>query len=330
MQTHAVPPRDKVILTINRVYHELTAGAFDDDHHYRHRVERVFWKKVGRQTLSTNSPNKKRVIVDLACGTGFVGQCLKIYLTENDRLLALDLGHSSLKNTHHNWLNNPKPSTPLSCLAGDGQKIPLADESVYLLTLNAALHHLSQPEIALAEIDRVLQPGGWFALGHEPNRKHFACPTMTKLSRGLEKIWWYTSPRQNKRRMIQSIHRQKYTQSTNISEKNLLATMNEKLLAEGAIHQPMPLDQLLDLVDPHARGAHNEAGFIPQQLLAESLPGYEIHMLQDMDYLGQTARYCPTMRILLDGLFRLAKPGHGSLFCWLVRKPMTSEQLENN
>ena len=48
-------------------------------------------------------------------------------------------------------------------------RIPLADESVDLIVSDFTLEHVDDPDRAVAELDRVLRPGGWFC-ARTPNR----------------------------------------------------------------------------------------------------------------------------------------------------------------
>ncbi|MDQ3980468.1 MAG: methyltransferase domain-containing protein [Actinomycetota bacterium] len=51
---------------------------------------------------------------------------------------------------------------PARVVAGDGVRLPLRDGSVSLVWCIHVLHHLDDPVAALAEVARVLRPGGHF------------------------------------------------------------------------------------------------------------------------------------------------------------------------
>ncbi len=321
--------RAELIRRVNQLYHERTADAFDGDHGYRHRIEGRFWRRVGRELLAERGalrtgarPDSERsglTIVDLACGTGFVGRTLHPFLRGSDRLIALDLGVSMLKLTRWRW-----PATgdgpPLCPLSGDAQRLPLADAGADLVTMNAGLHHLPDPGATLGEVDRILRPGGCFALGFEPNRGHFDSSTMRKLSRGMFLAGWYLNPRENLRRLRQHLAPALgTTRSTAVPD--LFASINRSLIEEGMARMPLTEGELLDLVDPHARGGGRAAGFDPRDLLADLLPGYRLLRLTCSDWLGETARRYRGAAPLADAILALAMPGRGSLFCWVIRKP---------
>lgn len=307
--------RERLIVRVNQLYHELVEGQFDRDHDYRHRVERPFWKRVARRVLHGRD-GQCRTVVDLACGTGFVSETVRPYLCGHDRLVALDLACKPLQTTLRKCLGDGGPAP--QPVAGAGDRIPLADASVDLVCLNAALHHFPDPLACLAEIARVLRPGGYFALGFEPNRTHFASPRLAGLSRQLDRGAWYLSPRENWRRLS---GRRGGTQLADDASTTWHITTNRTLLEEGLIAAPLAPESLLDLVDPHARGAGRHAGFDPCELLTAAFPDYAVLELESSDFCGPALRRLPIVRRAVDGTLRWAMPRHGSLFSWLIRKP---------
>lgn len=340
-----------LVRRVNLLYHSLTQDAFDIVHGCRFDVEKPFWDQVAGQALNpeslnklsslTDHPIKKRgyVIVDLACGTGFVTHTLSNWLTPADRIIAMDLVEAPLHTTADKWsrwwgANTHRPR--LELMATDAASLPLADQSVDLLAMNAGLHHVPSPIAVLREIDRVLRPGGYFALGFEPNRTHFASAAMKTLSGGLTRISWYASPRQNMRRlrswctkrsnMLKEVRTEQQKVDNDDPAQDVIATvLNERLLHDGLITEPLPESQLLDLVDPHARG-HN-VGLDPVALIRETMPHYRLHLLNSSDYLGQTMRHWPAMRSLVDSTMRTVAPRYGSLFSWLLSKPNNASEV---
>jgi hypothetical protein len=98
--------------------------------------------------------------------------------------------------------------------------------------------------------------------------------------------------------------------------------MNTQLLREGLVDRPLGPSRLLDLIDLHARGDDEGNGFDPGDLLRQAMPDYQALLLLTSDYLGETARFCPAIRAITDAALRAFTPGRGSLFSWLVRKPV--------
>lgn len=96
-----------------------------------------------------------RRVLDIGCGTGMAtGRLLKRY--PKAEVLALDFALPMLAQTRRRgrWLRRPK------CVCGDLDHLPLAAHSVDLIFSNAAIQWSVDPAGAVAEMHRVLRPGG--------------------------------------------------------------------------------------------------------------------------------------------------------------------------
>ncbi len=94
-------------------------------------------------------------ILDIGCGTGVAtGKLLARY--PRAEVLALDFALPMLAHARRRgrWLRRPR------CLCGDLDQLPLASHSVDLVFSNAAIQWSMDPAGALAEMHRVLRPGG--------------------------------------------------------------------------------------------------------------------------------------------------------------------------
>jgi SAM-dependent methyltransferase len=315
-----------LVRRINQLYHDLTQDVFDVEHRYRHRVEREFWTYVAGLLNRAACPGEAaadRTVVDLACGTGFVTRLLGRALGPADRLIAIDLSTSALRSTGRHWsakMECRAESPQLIRIAADGQQLPLSSHSVDLFAMNAGLHHVPDPIAALREIDRVLKPGGLFALGFEPNIQHFASP-FGRLSHGFDRLAWYASPRQNVRRLHERIWGSRSERLPALTNQ-----IEQRLLGEGIIDRPLTTQAMFDLVDPHARSTHAVPGFNPAAILRECFPSYRIERLVTSDYLGEAARRSRILRGLIDAGFRILWPARGSLLSWMIRKPNPLDQ----
>ncbi len=336
--TSAVAQQDDwaLIRRANHLYHEFTRDSFERTHRHRFRAQRSFWRAIARICLDARDRNggaastesRPRTVLDVACGSGFVSRTLADRLTPRDRLLAVDLGEGQLRTTRMRWAAflARRPHTPaFLSLATDARSLPLPNGCVDLAAMNASLHHMPDPPQVLAEIDRVLRPGGWFALGFEPNRAYFANPILANAGRALDRLHWYANPRQNWRRVRTGLGLAGRLGGSGGDDLLVLDAVNDALLREHLIGRPLSIGRLRDLVDPHSRGGADTVGFEPRDLIAGCLPGYEIHRLVTTDYLGETGRFWPAARFIVDAALRAFLPGHGSLFSWLLRKPEAAE-----
>lgn len=70
-------------------------------------------------------------------------------------------------------------------LAGDVYRLPFQNCSFDIVTANMVVEHLSEPTVALAEIHRVLRPGGIFVF-HTPNVKNYQFRLAARLPQSVK------------------------------------------------------------------------------------------------------------------------------------------------
>jgi ubiquinone/menaquinone biosynthesis C-methylase UbiE len=109
---------------------------------------RSWWKPVNRVAarnvalLLSLLPGSSPLV--LVVGGGTIGNGVEaLYVDERSRVLAFDVYGS-----------------PLTRFVADAHQIPLADESVDAVVIQAVLEHVLDPDQVVGEIHRVLRPGG--------------------------------------------------------------------------------------------------------------------------------------------------------------------------
>jgi len=117
----------------------------------------VLQHEVGRRMLERLDYVKLQPqrVLDVGCGTGLHTEALlKRY--PKAEVLGLDFAMPMLEQTRKRgrWLRRAK------CLCGDLDSLPLAAHSVDLVFSNAAIQWSRDPAGAIAELHRVLRPGG--------------------------------------------------------------------------------------------------------------------------------------------------------------------------
>lgn len=106
----------------------------------------LFYNRLGLKPYIT--------VADIGCGWGYIGQLLLRKILPGGAICGVDIDQKLIKqaidlgdeNTHY--------------LVGDAQSIPLKSESVDLAICQAVLIHLADPKSAVAEMARIVKPGG--------------------------------------------------------------------------------------------------------------------------------------------------------------------------
>lgn len=112
-------------------------------------IHRLWKRKLARRVADI-----KGQVVDLAGGTGDVARLL---LNRDRQVIVCDPSLAMMQ------VGRQRPgSDGLQWLAGEAEKLPLPDASVDLLTVSFGLRNATHLALALAEIHRVLKPGGRF------------------------------------------------------------------------------------------------------------------------------------------------------------------------
>jgi SAM-dependent methyltransferase len=121
-----------------------------------------YWNKVSaafKMVLQAMQPLSGKRGLDVACGMGWgAANFAKL----GARMIAADFN-----DTVHNGLGAAilvrNHGVNFDAVCSDCEYLPIADSSLDFVFICSALHHFTRPEVALAEIFRVLKPGGMLA-----------------------------------------------------------------------------------------------------------------------------------------------------------------------
>ena len=98
---------------------------------------------------------KDKVVADLGCGTGFVSLAL---VNEASIVFSVDNSSNMLKQLKYNVLD--KDYKNLYLIKSSLDSLSLFDESVDVIFINMALHHIKDAKKAIGEMHRVLKKDG--------------------------------------------------------------------------------------------------------------------------------------------------------------------------
>jgi ubiquinone/menaquinone biosynthesis C-methylase UbiE len=100
-------------------------------------------------------------VVDLGCGTGFHARRMKREVGETGVVHCVDLQPEMLRQAAQ---LAQQEGVTLSLVPGEAERIPLPDAVADLVLMVDVYHELQQPAPMLAELRRVLAPGGRIAI----------------------------------------------------------------------------------------------------------------------------------------------------------------------
>jgi demethylmenaquinone methyltransferase / 2-methoxy-6-polyprenyl-1,4-benzoquinol methylase len=140
---------DAIAPTYDRANHLLSAG-----------IDRLWWRRTAR-TLRPILIRPEAVVLDLCCGTGDMTLALNHHRPQSATapILALDFSHAMLTLGARKFAG--KNILPLEA---DALHLPLASNSVDLVTAAFGFRNLTSYPDGLAELHRVLRPGGQIAI----------------------------------------------------------------------------------------------------------------------------------------------------------------------
>ncbi len=105
------------------------------------------------------------LLLDLGCGEG--RHTITAYLLSNANAIGLDISHTDLctaQGRYEEFHNAERTEAHLLFTEGNGHQLPFADNTFDKVICSEVLEHIYDYESVLAEIDRVLKPGGVFGV----------------------------------------------------------------------------------------------------------------------------------------------------------------------
>ena len=110
------------------------------------------------ELLSVATRSTPRDILVVGCGSGLEAGILARHF--DARTIGIDLDTAGF---------DPKAAAPATLVGMDARKLDFSDASFDLVFSFHALEHIPDPDLCLAEMNRVLRPGGYYLVG-TPNK----------------------------------------------------------------------------------------------------------------------------------------------------------------
>ena len=114
------------------------------------------WRRIVAERVREKLPSEGSRILDVACGTGDLS--LTLFENTGARVVGTDFCRPMLE------IAAGKTSDRIPLIEGDALDLPFRDGSFEVVTIAFGLRNLASVEGGLAELRRVLKPGGWVAV----------------------------------------------------------------------------------------------------------------------------------------------------------------------
>lgn len=114
------------------------------------------WRRIVANRIKERLPSNSSSILDVACGTGDLA--LTLFETTGATIVGTDFCRPMLD------IAAGKTSGRIPFIEGDALDLPFRDGTFDVATIAFGLRNLSSVESGLAELSRVLKPGGWVAV----------------------------------------------------------------------------------------------------------------------------------------------------------------------
>lgn len=115
-----------------------------------HRV----WK---RYTITVANPQPGQQVLDIAGGTGDLARAFAQCVGPSGRVVHTDINEAMLREGRNRLLDEGLVLPTMVC---DAEKLPFADNSFDFVSVAFGLRNMTHKDQALAEMRRVLKPGG--------------------------------------------------------------------------------------------------------------------------------------------------------------------------
>ena len=139
-----------------RVHHDDVAGRYEES--LAPKGEHVAYIEGSRafRRLTAFLLEARGTVLDYGCGPGADAAD---FLDRGLTVVATDISEAMLRTTLRKASRTRHPEL-LTCVLADGERLPFRRDAFGFVSARGVLHHLPRVDAAIAEIGRVLSPGG--------------------------------------------------------------------------------------------------------------------------------------------------------------------------
>ena len=295
----------QVVRKLNEAFYDVEAAQYDARHPEVVEGDAAWWSdRLAAALVQRRAAGTPLRLLDVGCGTGFVSALAAPHLAAGDLAIGIDQSAGMLACARAK-LAATAGGGACRLLRADAAHLPWPAARFDLVAVNSFLHHVYEPRAVLRELDRVLRPGGWLILAHEPNRAFFRSPVVRWAAAAYQGIGLG-------RRVPADIR----------------DAVNDRLRRAGVASAPIDGDAILRLVEFHSPleqgvlAVDKDKGFTLHDFLEGELRGYAVleHTEYSTFFHRPVLAHHPWLQGAVKGAARLLR-GRGNLFSAVLCKP---------
>jgi SAM-dependent methyltransferase len=183
-------PMDQMVVEMNRLFFDINAHLFEDKHPEIFEQLPPIWRDL--LAVVQQHPHRPWRMLDFGCGVGFAGDMVLDHVPHDDIEVITNVDFA--------------PRIIEICRQKLSRRFPRgeyrldlpATGSYNLLLTNAALHHVPDFAVTLAEIEPLLTDDAWWVMGHEPSARFYQNAECLRVLAAQERHnrwvrWWRVS-----------------------------------------------------------------------------------------------------------------------------------------
>lgn len=153
--------------------YDLYAHRYDGVKNYYREYEQMY---LAQPIMEAIAPHKSPLVLDVATGTGRLPLAMMRHNAFQGRVVGIDLSRKML---HYAAKNLDLYEERVNFIWSPAEKLPFADNTFDVVTSLEALEFMTVPKAVLAELVRVLRPGGLLLVSQRQNTRFMPGKTWT-------------------------------------------------------------------------------------------------------------------------------------------------------
>jgi 2-polyprenyl-3-methyl-5-hydroxy-6-metoxy-1,4-benzoquinol methylase len=233
---HVNMPAEDFVRVTSNIYHAHEAANYDSSHISIDRT-RNLWSDVLASLNTTFKKEQQLSVLDFGCGTGFAAEQLitSPLGTKIENVSCYDLSPDMIAQCKAKFSDDARFTYYADA---SGLNNMLQVEKLFdIVVCNSLLHHILEPDALFELIDGLLKPGGYFIMGHEPNKAFYHNTVLQHISYIF--------------RFFKKVRMKLVPTAKPATSKNIAVLTHRDLVTQGIVPKSFPAQIIPKFVDIH-------------------------------------------------------------------------------